>query len=34
MGVIDLISGLIKILWLEAKELQDTTQQVFAPIKP
>ena len=30
----DLINGLVEILWLEIEELQDAARQAFAPVKP
>ena len=30
----DLISRLVKILWLETKELRNAAQQAFAPVEP
>ena len=34
VGVMDLISGLVEILRLEAEELQDATRQAFEPVEP
>jgi len=33
VGVMDLINGLVEILWLETKELQDVAQQAFTPME-
>jgi len=33
-GVIDLINGLVEILRLETKELQDVVQKALAPVEP
>ena len=34
VGVIDLINGLVKILRLEIKKLQDAAQQAFKLVEP
>ena len=34
VGIIDLISGLVEILWLETRGVQDNARQALAPVEP
>ena len=34
IGVMDLINGLVEVLWLEIEELRVTAQEALAPVEP